>query len=119
MTIPGGGDAGVFEPDGGVEVEGGRGPCGGAGVVPPGPPADAGVCGPGAPRSPAVPPRGVERGTVLVVAAMSSAFGENFALQIRGAVICVWPIGAQSPVKPMNVKPASAVGWSSTGTPSG
>ena len=49
----------------------------------------------------------------------TSAVGENVALQVRGTVICVCPSGTQSPTNPMNVKPGSAVGCSSTGTPSG
>ena len=38
---------------------------------------------------------------------------------VRGPVICVWPSGMQSPTNPMKVNPGSAVGCSSTGTPSG
>src|SRR5580765_1580354 len=97
----------------------GRGPGDGADAVPPvPPPGSVGVGELGFPRPPGGAPLGpAVRGMVLVVAAAISAVGENFALQMRGAVICVWPIGAQSPEKPMNVKPASAVGWSSTGTP--
>ena len=49
----------------------------------------------------------------------ATAVGENVAPHVRGPVICVCPSGAQSPTNPMNVKPASALGCNSTGTPSG
>ena len=57
--------------------------------------------------------------TVVAATADATAVGENVAPQVRGPVICVCPSGAQSPTNPMNVKPASAVGCNSTGTPSG
>jgi hypothetical protein len=41
----------------------------------------------------------------------------NVALHVRGPVIAVRPVGAQSPVKPLKENPSSGTALSSTASP--
>src|SRR5262249_19175875 len=77
------------------------------------------ACPPGFDGGDVGPPRGLGTTRSCPLASFSEAVGENFAPHVRGAVICVCPIGEQSPVNPMKVKFSSAVACSEATTPSG